>query len=391
MICRAKHTNGSELKARIGRVLVACGVLVLTTSSVVAQAGAVTPTPALPAVASDGSQPLPDTPTDVVLIIGAPGNSQFAGTFAGAAADWRRAAELAQANLAVIGPTQAHTGLGELSATPVTALPAAGAAHDDLALLETTLEGLPARSSSPLWIAMVGHGTFDGKAAKFNMRGPDLTPEHLVTLLERFGERTVVIVNGAPASSPFLSAVAGPNRIIITATNNPVQNSATRFGPFFAAAVADPAADLDKDNQVSLLEAFLVTSRRVAEFYETEGRLATEQPLLDDNADTLGTRVEFFRGIRPVRQPDSAAELDGYRAHQVVLVPSPAERTLPPEKRTKRDELEMQVVQLRDSADQLPEDQYLAQLNALFTELALIYEEAEPDSDDPAAIESASP
>ncbi len=46
-------------------------------------------------------------------------------------------------------------------------------------------------------------------------------------------------------------------------------------------------ADLDKDGQVSLLEAFLIASRRTLEFYKVEGRIATEHALIDDNGDGL--------------------------------------------------------------------------------------------------------
>jgi hypothetical protein len=37
--------------------------------------------------------------------------------------------------------------------------------------------------------------------------------------------------------------------------------------------IADPAADLDKDGQTSLLEAFLAASHQAESFYKEHGRL----------------------------------------------------------------------------------------------------------------------
>ena len=30
-------------------------------------------------------------------------------------------------------------------------------------------------AAEPLWIVLIGHGTYDGREAKFNLRGPDVT------------------------------------------------------------------------------------------------------------------------------------------------------------------------------------------------------------------------
>ena len=54
--------------------------------------------------------------------------------------------------------------------------------------------------------------------------------------------------------------------------------------------MAGQKADLDKDDQVSLLEAFLTASVRTAEFYEETSRLATEHALIDDNGDRRSSK-----------------------------------------------------------------------------------------------------
>src|SRR5256885_2838954 len=78
--------------------------------------------------------------------------------------------------------------------------------------------------------------------------------------------RPLVVINCASASAPFLKTLSGTNRVIITATRSGNELNFTRFGQYFAKALADPESDLDKDGQVSLLEAFLTASRRVADF-----------------------------------------------------------------------------------------------------------------------------
>ena len=161
--------------------------------------------------------------------------------------------------------------------------------------------------------------------------------------------------------------------MIVTATRSGYEQNYARFGQFVAEAIADPAADLDKDEQTSLLEAFVMASRRVVEFYEAEGRLATEHALLDDNGDGLGTPSDFFRGVRAVKKPAEGATVDGLRAHQLHLVRSERELKMPPEIRVRRDELELTVARLRDSKEKLGEDEYYRRLENLMTELAKLY------------------
>jgi hypothetical protein len=147
-----------------------------------------------------------------------------------------------------------------------------------------------------------------------------------------------------------------------------------RFGRFFADAVADPAADLDKDGQTSLLEAFLTASKKVEASFSEANLLATEHAILDDNGDGLGTGASFFQGLRPAKKPDTDADPDGYRAQQIVLSPSPADRALGAEARKKRDELEVKVRKLRDGRGSMSDDDYYGRLEPLLLELARIYE-----------------
>ncbi len=103
----------------------------------------------------------------------------------------------------------------------------------------------------------------------------------------------------------------------------------------------------------------------------------TEHALLDDNGDGLGTPAEWFRGIRPVQKARDDAALDGYRAHQIHLLYSESETAMPPDLRAKRDQLELQVMELRDTRATLSDEDYFARLEPLLREVAQIYEQAD--------------
>ena len=227
--------------------------------------------------------------------------------------------------------------------------------------------------SSALWLVLIGHGTFDGRTAKFNLRGPDLSASDLAEWLKPL-HRPIAVIDSTSSSAPFLKELSAPGRIVITATKSGFEQNYARFGQYFANAIVDPNADLDKDGQTSLLEAFLSASHAVGQFYAGAGRLTTEHALLDDNGDGLGTPAEWFRGIRPVQRARDGAALDGYRAHQLHLLSSPIEAALPPELRARRDQLELQVMDLRDSKAKLSEDEYFSKLESLLREIAQIYE-----------------
>jgi hypothetical protein len=229
-------------------------------------------------------------------------------------------------------------------------------------------------------LILIGHGTFDGKTAKFNLRGPDVTAAELAGWLRPF-ERPLAIVNCASASGPFLNELSGANRIVVTATKSGHEHNFAHFGDYISSAIADPAADLDKDDQTSLLEAFLAAAARVADFYKEDARLATEHALIDDNGDRLGTPADWFRGVRAVKTAKDGAAPDGLRAAQLQLVRSAGEQELPAEARKRRDELERQIAELRRHKQEMSEDEYFAQLEPLALEMARLYDESEQPSE----------
>lgn len=284
-----------------------------------------------------------------LVVVGAPGEPAYATNFVRQADAWTALARRTGAEARVIGTADGAT--------------------NDLERLRLALEAEPREGPSPLVLVLVGHGSFDGREARFNLRGPDLTATNLQQWLAPV-RRPVVVVDTASCSAPFLTALSRTNRIVLSATRSANEHNATRLGGFMADALSDPGADLDRDGELSLLEAFLAAAARVAESYKAEGRLATEHALLDDNGDGLGTPADWFRGTRATKKARGSGAVDGLRAHQFALVPGPDTLRLDPARRARRDELELAVARLRDSRPAEPTPEYDAKLEALLLELA---------------------
>lgn len=290
----------------------------------------------------------------VTVIVGAAGEEEFGRNFATWAGLWEKAAKAAGAHVTVIGL-------------------ATNDAATDRDQLRHLLTGQSTNQPGESWLIMLGHGTFDGKEARFNLRGPDFTSTEFAEWLKPL-TMPLAVIDASSSSGPFLNKLSGANRVIITATRSGHEANYARFGQYLSESIAARDADLDKDGQTSLLEAFLMASRNVAEFYKAEGRLATEHPLLDDNGDGLGTPPDWFRGVRAIKAAKSGAPLDGYRAHQFHLLRNDEDRTLPVEARARRDQLEISIAKLRDSKKDMAEDAYYEKLEVLLLELARIYE-----------------
>ncbi|MBN2182878.1 MAG: hypothetical protein JW715_13285 [Sedimentisphaerales bacterium] len=297
----------------------------------------------------------------VIIVAGAAGTTEYQADFARCADFWRQACSKANVEYVVIGQDEVE-------------------GPNDCDILRQTLGNEPKETDTALWLVFIGHGTFDSRTAKFNLRGPDLSAQDLAEWLKPFS-RPLAVINTTSSSAPFLNKLSGENRVIITATKSGYELNYTRFGQYFADAITDPHADIDKDGQTSLLEAFLAASHQVAEFYSAAGRLATEHSLLDDNGDGLGTPADWFLGIRPVQRARDNAELDGYRAHQFNLIFSETESKMTPQMRSERDRIELEVMNLRDKKEKLTEEEYFAELEKLLYKMAQIYEQIDNTSE----------
>ena len=213
-----------------------------------------------------------------------------------------------------------------------------------------------------LMLVLLGHGTFDGADAKFNLVGPDLNAPQWKEAIDGIAGRLVVI-NTTESSYPFLEELSRAGRVIITATDSAQQRFATVFPEYFIRSLADLSSDLDKNGRISLWESFASASAGVKEHYEQRGQLSTERPLLDDNGDRVG------------READAPGE-DGVMARAMYFDADPASATITnpamADLERARRLLEGRLEELKSRKALLSDEQYQAELEAILVELAKV-------------------
>ena len=210
-----------------------------------------------------------------------------------------------------------------------------------------------AKTNDDIFIMLIGHGSFDGKIAAFNLPGPDLTADDYKGLLQQFPTQKVVFVNTASSSGAFLATLAGPARTIVTATKTGGERNETRFAEYFVQALDAEEADRDRNGRVSIQEAFDFAASKVKAAYEKEGHILTEHAALDDGAQGKLAGTQY---LAPERSRTASAQNA-----------DPALRAL----LEQRDALERQVNDLRLRKDSMDPAAYDQQLETLVTDLAV--------------------
>lgn len=195
--------------------------------------------------------------------------------------------------------------------TVLTETPKAGEAAANAVNLKAAFEKITpqVKADDTLFVMLIGHGSGAGADAKFNLIGPDLTAADWNGLLKPIAGH-IVFVDATSASAGFLKTLAAPERVIITATNTPAQVYHPVFGQAFIEALTTNDADLDKNERISLQEAFLYASKQVELHYQRDGHLSTEHAMLDDVGDGVGR--------------DAAAKLTTVTLASVTYLDAPA-------------------------------------------------------------------
>ena len=176
-----------------------------------------------------------------------------------------------------------------------------------------------------VFVMLIGHGTSGDEGARFNLVGPDLT-----------------------------------------AADSAAQQYETVFPEFFIAAFGEEQADLDRNGKISIWEAFQTASARVKKWFDDQGRLATERPLLDDTGDGVGREAE-----EPAEQSKKG---DGALARATFLqrdepAAATADAGLAALLRERAD-VQARIERLRAAKADIPPDQYDRELEALLVGLA---------------------
>jgi hypothetical protein len=220
-----------------------------------------------------------------------------------------------------------------------------------------------ARPDDAVVLMLIGHGTFDGIEYKFNIPGPDITGAELASLLDKIPASRQLVVDMTSSSGGAMNVLQKKNRIVITATKSGTEKNATVFARYWAEALRDPAADSDKNESISALEAFHFAERKTTEFFDSQKRLATEHAVLDDTGKGDGERNP---------SPENGeGKLAG--AFPVVRLGANAAAARNPEKRPlldKKEELEQAIDKLKYDKAAMPEAEYKKQLTQLLIDLA---------------------
>lgn len=210
-------------------------------------------------------------------------------------------------------------------------------------------------------VVLLGHGTYDGDVAKFNLVGPDLTAKDWTDLLAGIHGR-LAVVNTTEASFPFLESLTAKGRVVITATDSAAQKYATVFPEYFVKAVREASTDLDKNGRTSIFEVFAAASAAVKQHYEQRGQLATERAVIDDNGDGKGREA-------------SAEGPDGGIARIAYLDAENAAESATPEMAAlvkRRRTLEAQAEEHKQLKGVMPAAEWNAQFEKLMLELAQV-------------------
>jgi hypothetical protein len=214
--------------------------------------------------------------------------------------------------------------------------------------------GAKARANDELFVLLIGHGSFDGTTAAFNLMGPDLTADDYARLLSKFSAQRVVFVNTGSSSGAFLKPLAAPGRVIVTATKTGGERNDTDFPRYFVAAFADDAADRDRNGHVSVAEAFEYAKTKVVQAFSQKGLLLTEHATLEDSGEGQLASAVFLGGA----QGRSALQVD---------TNDPELRALAEQK----DALDRQIAALRAKKATMDPAAYDAEMEQLLTALAL--------------------
>jgi hypothetical protein len=284
-----------------------------------------------------------------VTVAGLGGEKDYEQRFAGLAADFDKIFKAASADAHVFTFSGAEATKARLS--------------DTLAQIARD-----AKPEDEFTLILIGHGSWDGDEYKFNLPGPDISGDELAVLCNRIASKRQLIVNTTSASGGSIGALLRPGRIIIAATKTGTEKNATVFARYFADALRDGSADVDKNEAISALEAFVYSDKKTASFYESQKRLATEHAVIEDTGKK-----------EAVRSP-SAENGEGTLASSFVLLRlgESAKAANDPAKRAlldKKEELEQKIDLLKYQKAAMSADDYKKQLSSALLELAKVQAE----------------
>lgn len=202
-------------------------------------------------------------------------------------------------------------------------------------------------------VVLIGHGSYLGDEYRFNIPGPDLTGAQLKTLLDKLPSERQLIVNTTSASGAVADAWKRNGRIVITATRSGGERNATRFAQSFIEALSGDKADRDKDQVVTVAEAFAWANTAVADSFKSDASIATEHARLEGADPARFALARYGRAAQHADDP------------QLLAL------------QQRQQGLEQELAAMKARKSGLPEDTYYAQLEPVLVRIARLGDEVE--------------
>lgn len=195
-------------------------------------------------------------------------------------------------------------------------------------------------------LILTGHGNADRQGWRFNVKGPDLTTDDLVAALNAVPVQRQLVVLAASASGAALDTLGQLGRVLVTATKSGGEINAVRFPGFLAEAMQSEIADYDRNEILTVAEAFRFAESRTREYYEQQKLLASEHSRLrGEEADSIA--IALLGSLQDASDDPVVAQLLDERLT-----------------------LEQRFKALRASKEQMPVDEYYDELETLLLSIA---------------------
>ena len=226
------------------------------------------------------------------------------------------------------------------------------------------------KPTDSLVVMLIGHGTYDGVDYKFNIPGPDITGVELAGLMDRVPATRQLVMDASSSSGAAIEFLRRPNRVVIAATRTGTEKNATVFARYWAEALREPAADVDKNDSISALEAFHYAQKKTKEFFDTQKRLATEHSVLEDTGKGMGVPAAGGPDLETGEGRLAASFIVVRLGANAAAANDPAKKALFDQK----EQVEQAIDELKYEKAGMAADDYKKQLTRLLLELARIQE-----------------
>lgn len=230
--------------------------------------------------------------------------------------------------------------------------------------LEAKLRNIASQSKADdsVVITLIGHGTYDDRDYKFALPGPDISATELGQLLDRI-QAHVLVVNTTSSSGGSIPILQKPKRVVVTSTKTGTEKNITVFARYWIEALRDPAADADKNEIITVLEAFKYAEAKTAKYFEAQNWLATEHCLIEDAGKGEGVKD-------PGPENGEGQTAGRFALLHLGSVAAAAKDPKKQELLKKKEELETKIDELKYHKAAMDTADYQSQLRKLVLELA---------------------